>query len=128
MSFAGAGRNASDCKYWDNGWLEGKLNDTDKDIVNIRQKDFWTQIASRFKNYNENLLFASANEPATTDDNYKHETEILMTYHQTFVDAVRATGGNNGSRTLIIQGPSTSIDRTSEVMTVDKLPKDVIVM
>lgn len=49
-----------------------------------------------------------------------------MTYHQTFVDAVRATGGNNGSRTLIIQGPSTSIDRTSEVMTVDKLPKDVI--
>lgn len=51
-----------------------------------------------------------------------------MTYHQTFVDAVRATGGNNGSRTLIIQGPFTSIDRTSEVMTVDKLPKDVIVM
>ena len=111
--------------HWDNGWLEGKLNDTDKDAVNARQKDFWTQIASHFKNYNENLLFASANEPATTDANYKHETEILMTYHQTFVDAVRATGGNNGSRTLIIQGPSTSIDRTSEVMPVDKLPKDV---
>ena len=112
--------------HWDNGWLEGKLNDTDKDAVNARQKDFWTQIASHFKNYNENLLFASANEPATTDANYKHETEILMTYHQTFVDAVRATGGNNGSRTLIIQGPSTSIDRSSEVMPVDKLPKDVI--
>lgn len=112
--------------HWDNGWLEGKLNDADKDAVNARQKDFWTQIASHFKNYNENLLFASANEPATTDANYKHETEILMTYHQTFVDAVRATGGNNGSRTLIIQGPSTSIDRSSEVMPVSKLPKDVI--
>ena len=86
--------------HWDNGWLEGKLNDTDKDAVNARQKDFWTQI--------------------------EHETEILMTYHQTFVDAVRATGGNNGSRTLIIQGPSTSIDRSSEVMPVSKLPKDVI--
>ena len=49
-----------------------------------------------------------------------------MTYHQTFVDAVRATGGNNASRTLVIQGPSTSVDRTCEVMPVSKLPKDVI--
>ena len=112
--------------HWDNGWLEGNLNDSEKDKVNARQKDFWTQIANRFKNYNENLLFASANEPATTDDNYKHETEILMTYHQTFVDAVRATGGNNASRTLVIQGPSTSVDRSCEVMPVSKLPKDVI--
>jgi aryl-phospho-beta-D-glucosidase BglC (GH1 family) len=112
--------------HWDNGWLEGKLNDADKDAVKARQKDFWTQIATHFKNYNENLLFASANEPATTDENYKHETEILMTYHQTFVDAVRATGGNNESRTLIIQGPSTSVDRSCEVMPVEKLPKDVI--
>ena len=112
--------------HWDNGWLEGNLNDSEKDKVNARQKDFWTQIANRFKNYNENLLFASANEPATTDANYKHETEILMTYHQSFVDAVRATGGNNASRTLVIQGPSTSIDRSSEVMPVSKLPKDVI--
>ena len=112
--------------HWDYGWLEGKLNDQDKDTVNARQKDFWTQIANRFKNYNENLLFASANEPATTDDNYRHETEVLATYHQTFVDAVRATGGNNASRTLVIQGPSTSIDRSVEVYTVDKLPKDVI--
>ena len=112
--------------HWDGGWLEENLKDAKKDEVNAKQKSYWTQIATHFKNYNENLLFASANEPATTDDNYKHETEILMVYHQTFVDAVRATGGNNASRTLVIQGPSTSIDRTSEVMPVSKLPKDVI--
>ena len=112
--------------HWDGGWLESNLNDDKKDEVNAKQKSYWTQIANKFKDYNENLLFASANEPATTDDNYKHETEILMTYHQTFVDAVRATGGNNASRTLVIQGPSTSVDRTCEVMPVDKLPKDVI--
>ena len=112
--------------HWDGGWLEGNLKDEKKDEVNAKQKAYWTQIATRFKNYNENLLFASANEPATTDDNYKHETEILAVYHQTFVDAVRATGGNNASRTLVIQGPSTSIDRSVEVYTVDKLPKDVI--
>lgn len=112
--------------HWDGGWLEGNLSDDKKDEVNAKQKSYWTQIATHFKNYNERLLFASANEPATTDDNYKHETEILMTYHQTFVDAVRATGGNNESRTLIIQGPSTSVDRSCEVMPVDKLPKDKI--
>ena len=112
--------------HWDGGWLEENLKDEKKDEVNAKQKSYWTQIANKFKDYNENLLFASANEPATTDDNYKHETEILMTYHQTFVDAVRATGGNNASRTLIIQGPSTSVDRTCEVMPVSRLPKDVI--
>jgi len=37
---------------------------------------------------------------------------VLLSYHQTFIDAVRATGGNNSSRTLIIQGPSTDIDKT----------------
>lgn len=112
--------------HWDGGWLESNLSDAKKDEVNAKQKAYWTQIATHFKNYDEKLLFASANEPATTDDNYKHETEILETYHQTFVDAVRATGGNNASRTLIIQGPSTSIDRSVEVMPVEKLPKDII--
>ncbi len=112
--------------HWDGGWLEENLKDDKKSEVNAKQKAYWTQIATHFKNYNERLLFASANEPATTDDNYRHETEILATYHQTFVDAVRATGGNNASRTLIIQGPSTSIDRSVEVYQVSKLPKDNI--
>lgn len=112
--------------HWDSGWLEHNLNDSEKSKVTERQKDFWTQIATRFKDYNENLLFASANEPATTDDNYKHESQILQGYHQTFVDAVRATGGNNASRTLIIQGPSTSIDRSVEAYPVSMMPNDVV--
>ncbi len=102
------------------------MKDEKKEEVNAKQKAYWTQIATHFKNYNENLLFASANEPATTDANYVQESKILETYHQTFVDAVRATGGNNSSRTLIIQGPSTSIDRSVEVFPVSSLPKDVI--
>lgn len=112
--------------HWDGGWLENNLTDEKKNEVNAKQKAYWTQIATHFKDYSENLLFASANEPVTTDTNYKNETKILETYHQTFVDAVRATGGNNESRTLIIQGPSTSIDRSVEVMPVEKLPNDVI--
>jgi len=48
----------------------------------------------------------------------------LLSYHQTFINAVRATGGNNNSRTLIIQGPATDIDNTSKWM--NDLPNDNI--
>jgi hypothetical protein len=40
-----------------------------------------------------------------------------MSYHQTFVDAVRATGGRNAYRTLVIQGPSTDVELTHQLMT-----------
>ena len=49
---------------------------------------------------------------------------VLKSYLQTFIDAVRATGGNNSSRTLIIQGPSTDIEKTNQLMT--SLPTDNI--
>jgi hypothetical protein len=49
---------------------------------------------------------------------------VLLSYHQTFIDAVRATGGNNSSRTLIIQGPSTDIDKTNKLM--NTMPVDQI--
>jgi hypothetical protein len=49
---------------------------------------------------------------------------VLLSYHQTFINAVRATGGNNRSRTLIIQGPSTDIDKTNNLM--NTMPTDSI--
>jgi hypothetical protein len=47
-----------------------------------------------------------------------------MSIHQIFVDTVRATGGNNASRTLILQGPSTSFEHTADWITA--LPTDKI--
>lgn len=43
---------------------------------------------------------------------------------QELIDAVRATGGNNGSRVLVVQGPSTDIDKTNRLMT--SMPADQI--
>ncbi|HCY40119.1 MAG TPA: dihydroxy-acid dehydratase [Prolixibacteraceae bacterium] len=107
--------------HWDKGWLENRVNEANKATVNKRQQAYWTQIANYFKDYDEHLLFAGANEP-----NVENATgmSVLLSYHQTFVDAVRATGGNNSSRTLIIQGPSTDIDKTNKLM--NTLPKDQI--
>jgi aryl-phospho-beta-D-glucosidase BglC (GH1 family) len=107
--------------HWDHGWLENRIDAANKDIVNQRQKAYWMQIANYFKNYDEHLLFAGANEPNVTDS---IGMSILLSYHQTFINAVRATGGNNSSRTLIIQGPSADIEKTNRYMNV--MPADQI--
>lgn len=107
--------------HWDKGWLENRINAANQEEVNKRQYIYWTQIAKYFKNYDEHLLFAGANEPNAAD---AAQLDILMSYYQTFVDAVRATGGNNASRTIIVQGPETNIEKTLDLM--NSLPKDKI--
>jgi endoglucanase len=107
--------------HWDNGWLENNVTVAMKDSVNKKQNAYWTQIANYFKNYDEHLLFASANEPNVSDAT---GMTVLLSYHQTFIDAVRSTGGNNSSRVLIIQCPSTDIQTTNTYM--NTLPTDQI--
>jgi aryl-phospho-beta-D-glucosidase BglC (GH1 family) len=96
--------------HWDGGWLENHVTFADKDAVNAKQRNYWTQIANNFKNYNEHLIFAGTNE---THQDYAEPTAEYITvqqsYLQTFVDAVRATGGNNASRTLAVQTYNTNI-------------------
>jgi endoglucanase len=107
--------------HWDGGWLDSHINSQDQASVNAKQKNYWTQIANYFKNYNERLLFAGANEPPADDAT---KMSILLSYHQTFINAVRATGGNNSSRTLIVQGPGTDIVNTNNLM--NTMPTDQI--
>ena len=107
--------------HWDGGWLENNVTTGAQAAVNAKQKNYWTQIANYFKGYNEHLLFASANEPNVSDAT---GMSVLLSYHQTFINAVRATGGNNSSRTLIIQGPSADITQTNSLM--NTLPTDPI--
>jgi len=107
--------------HWDNGWLENHVTADYQESVNAKQAIYWTQIAEVFKDYDEHLLFAGANEPNVEDAS---GMAVLMTYHQTFIDTVRASGGNNGSRVLIVQGPSTDIEKTNNLM--NSLPQDTI--
>ena len=107
--------------HWDQGWLDYHINITDSARVKARQRAYWTQIAEYFKDYDEHLLFAGSNEPPAKDET---GMSVLLSYHQTFIDAVRATGGNNSSRTLVVQGPSTDIDLTNQLM--NTLPTDLI--
>ncbi|MGN1136983.1 MAG: cellulase family glycosylhydrolase [Oscillospiraceae bacterium] len=68
----------------------------------------WKQIATRFKNYDERLILESMGEPRTPGSEKEWsggtaaERKVLNKYHKVFVDTVRATGGNNKNRCLII--------------------------
>ena len=89
--------------HWDGGWLENNCTPNKRDSVNAKQKAYWEQIATAMRDFDEHLMFASANEP-NADDATK--MAVLLSYHKTFVDAVRSTGGKNTYRCLVIQGSS----------------------
>jgi hypothetical protein len=87
--------------HWDDGWLQGNLGPTVDPIVNAKVKSYWTQIATTFAGYDNHLLFAASNEPDVASPAVMN---TLMFYYQTFVNAVRAVGGNNTNRWLVLQG------------------------
>ncbi len=107
--------------HWDGGWLENNVTSEKQQENNAKQKAYWEQIATHLRDFDEYLWFASANEP-----NVKTSTqmEVLLSYHQTFIDAVRSTGGRNAFRVLVVQGPNTDIEATNTLMT--RLPIDTV--
>lgn len=105
--------------HWDGGWLEENCTLEKQEENNIKQAAFWLQIATTFKDYDDRLLFASANEPHVADAT---EMAVLLSYHQTCINTVRGTGGNNVERTIIVQGPATDIEKTNALM--NTMPTD----
>jgi endoglucanase len=89
--------------HYDGGWLENNCTTTAQAAVNAKQKALWEQIATQMRGFDQHLIFASANEPNSATDSTG--MRVLLSYHQTFINAVRSTGGHNSYRTLVIQGP-----------------------
>ncbi len=87
--------------HWDDGWLESNITTNVDPVINAKMKSYWTQIATAFAGYDNHLLFAGANEPNV---NSPADMTTLMFYYQTFVNAVRGSGGNNTNRWLVLQG------------------------
>jgi len=100
--------------HWDGGWLENNCTKAKQDSVNAKQKAIWEQIATTLRDFDEHLMFASANEPNASDAT---QMGVLLSYHQTFVNAVRSTGGKNTFRSLVIQGDS-------KLISVNAFPTD----
>lgn len=107
--------------HWDGGWLENNITVDKQEENNAKQRAFWQQIATHLRDYDERLMFAGTNEPNVEN---AEQMDVLMSYHQTFIDAVRETGGKNAYRILVVQGPSTDIEKTHQLMT--QLPVDTV--
>ena len=88
-------------------WLEHYPTNAKKTELNEKLGKLWTNIATAFADYDGRLAFAGLNEVnaegnwglTPTQENY----DVTNSFNQTFVDAVRATGGNNALRNLIVQ-------------------------
>lgn len=87
---------------------------TDLDGTMERYKTLWTQIAARFQNYSERLIFESMNEVGFDNLSQDKAYEMLNTFNQEFVDLIRASGGNNSRRHLLIAGYWTDIAMTCD--------------
>ena len=91
----------------------GEVTGANDSAVKSRFVTVWTQIAERFKDFDERLLFESMNE---IHDGYDAPDPryyaIINDLNQVFVDTVRASGGNNARRHLVVPGYNTNIDYT----------------
>lgn len=118
--------------HWDGQWW-GMFGDSDSQVVEnawSRYQSYWTQIATYFKDYDDHLIFESANEELgdRLNDNWQDTSSYVKTgiltedqcysttnaINQKFVDIVRGCGGNNASRYLLIAGYNTDIYKTCD--------------
>ena len=90
--------------HWDGGWFERDPFNTYSNNLNSNLINIWTQVANQFKSYDSNkLAFACANEPGIGNQT---QNNVLYQYYQNWINAMRANGGNNATRWLVVQAGS----------------------
>jgi endoglucanase len=102
------------------GWLDDHLNTRDEPAVNMKMKAFWEQIATHMRDFDEHLMFGAANEPPAYNAT---EMSVLTSAYQTFINAVRSTGGRNTYRVLVLQGPGEGSPNVTNTL-MNTLPSD----
>lgn len=116
--------------HWDGGWIHKFSTDYNGSMQ--KYKAVWRQVAAHFKNHSDHLIFESLNEEGSFDDlwnvygglpNQKEKAyRLLNTINQEFTNLVRASGGSNARRYLLIAGYGTDIGRT--VDPAFQMPRD----
>lgn len=112
--------------HWDGGWwgMFGSADEATRQAAMDLYVSMWTQIAERYEKYGTKLIFESGNEELgfrlndtdvaadsgtlSDEDCYTVTNQI----NQAFVDTIRAAGGNNADRFLLIAGFGTDITNT----------------
>ncbi len=90
----------------------GKVTSANTEQVTTQFTKIWAQIADHFKDYGKYLLFESMNEVGAPSGASPAVYGVLNGLNQAFVDTVRASGGNNVGRCLVVPGYNTNISQT----------------
>jgi len=105
--------------HWDGGWIDNESNSNRyrlTDDVKTKFASYWTQISTAFASVSNKVIFEGMNEEGVYFvngvNNGTPDYAALNTMNQLFVTTVRAQGGYNQSRALLISGFATDIDRT----------------
>jgi endoglucanase len=92
--------------HHDNTWI--RPTNVDAPTVKPRVASLWTQLANRFKTYGDKLIFETLNEnrllnsPKEWSGGTAEGRAVLNEYHLEALNAIRATGGNNTGRHIMI--------------------------
>ncbi|GKX67638.1 cellulase family glycosylhydrolase [Inconstantimicrobium mannanitabidum] len=84
--------------------IQGEMNEANKDSVIKEGSAVWNQIANHFKDYGDKLIFETINEPRNADDwtgNLSYYN-VVNEYNAKTLSVIRATGGNNEKRLVMI--------------------------
>ena len=98
--------------HHDDTWIIPTYDQADE--VKDRLSKLWTQVAERFKNYSDFLIFETLNEPRheNTANEWTGGTaegrDVVNQFHQVSLEAIRATGGNNSTRHIMISAYAAS--------------------
>lgn len=120
--------DGADSKFWldiATAALNAEVHNQIKEQISA----MWGQIAARFKDKGDFLIFEAFNEihdggwgwGANKTDGGK-QYKCLNEWNQTFVDAVRAAGGENADRILGIPAYCTNVDISLESFVMPKDP------
>ena len=94
------------------GWIDVSQTNILRSTAYLKR--LWEQIADRFQDYDERLVFEGMNEPRLRGTEYEWRFDARVSdcteaaacvnrLNQTFVDTVRASGGYNPYRYLLVQ-------------------------
>lgn len=112
--------------HHDNNWVVPSSESSDE--TNARLRSLWTQVGEQFMAYNDSLIFETLNEPRIEGipEEWTGGTEegrsFVNQYNKTAVDAIRATGGNNGLRHIMV--PTWAASTVQQTMDDLEIPND----
>lgn len=123
--------------HWDGGWIDSddkkrfaKTYHSFSPEAEQKFRSYWSQIATYFADRDDHLIFEGLNEESNFGDPPNRKAyATLGRVNQLFVDTVRASGGYNATRPLIIAGYTTDINKTATadfILPHDTMPHELL--